>query len=37
MLGCAQKQVNVGDEPIDSRVVGNSEVTAEGALRPDKR
>jgi hypothetical protein len=22
MLGCAQKQVNVGDEPIDSRMVG---------------
>jgi hypothetical protein len=22
MLGCAQKQVNVVDEPIDSRMVG---------------
>jgi hypothetical protein len=28
MLGCAQKQVNVGDEPIDSRVVGKPEAIA---------
>jgi hypothetical protein len=24
MLGCAQKQVNVGDEPINSWIVGHS-------------
>jgi hypothetical protein len=26
MLGCAQKQVNVGDEPINSWIVGYTEV-----------
>ncbi len=29
MLGRAQKQVNVDDEPINSRMVGNTEVMCE--------
>jgi hypothetical protein len=36
MLGCAQEQVNVGDEPINSRMVGYSEVIL-GPGGPGKR
>jgi len=30
MLGCAQEQVNVGDKPINSRIVGDTEVIQDG-------
>ena len=30
MLGCAQRQVNVGDELINSRIVGDTKVMAGG-------